>query len=231
VLHAAQNVQAAGAGAEQSQATAATLRPLGVGPNRSASMPALDKINLSTASSGDDGAAGGGPGGGQQQQVRRRRQRLDTMSSRFAGWGAERVKAWVETQLRGSAHTHQGAVIGAAGEETFFSPLFILKLTILPRQARDKYRENSKKDTFIYINAVMREGVDGVMLQKLTTPAGWEELGATALVAAKLAANARALTDFGEAEPEPEPEEQAVVLEEGNEPAEPEPEPELESTK
>ena len=37
---------------------------------------------------------------GQQQQVRRRRrQRLDTMSCKFAGWGAERVKAWVETQL------------------------------------------------------------------------------------------------------------------------------------
>ena len=89
MLHAAQNVQAAGAGAEQSQATAATLRPLGVGPNRSASMPALDKINLSTASSDDDGygPAGGSPG--------------DPRSAAAGAAAAEVAARYDEQQVRG----------------------------------------------------------------------------------------------------------------------------------
>ena len=135
-------------------------------PKRSSSMPVMD------LDPGGDGGVDRDPP--LDQMMRRRRKRLDTMSNEFSGWSTEKVKDWVDTQLQGSAHTHQSAVIGAAA---------------------------------------VREGVDGVMLQKLTTSMGWEELGATALVAAKLAPKARALGGKEKTisevvdgpEPEPEP--------------------------
>ena len=45
-------------------------------------------------------------------------------------------------------------------EKAFFSNIYI-KLMILPRQARDKHRENSKEKAFFLLQGVLRGGAPG----------------------------------------------------------------------
>ena len=42
---------------------------------------------------------------------------------------------------------------GAIGKETRLLRRFTLKVIILPRQARDKHRENSERDAFLQVSA------------------------------------------------------------------------------
>ena len=56
----------------------------------------------------------------------------------------ESIKTFFEAQLAESGGKPTPALVGV-GKETLFLRRFYIKCIILPRQARDKHRENSKK--------------------------------------------------------------------------------------